>query len=40
MAEGEIYDTVIIEPTGIQKKDNRPEYFIEQLAENGGLGHA
>jgi D-methionine transport system ATP-binding protein len=40
MAEGEIYDTVLIEPTGIQKKDNRPEYFIEQLAENGGLGHA
>ncbi|WHX69709.1 methionine ABC transporter ATP-binding protein [Peribacillus frigoritolerans] len=40
MAEGEIYDTVIIEPTGIQKKDNRPEYFIEQLAENGGRGHA
>ncbi|MCY9002875.1 methionine ABC transporter ATP-binding protein [Peribacillus frigoritolerans] len=40
MAEGEIYDTVTIEPTGIQKKDNRPEYFIEQLAENGGLGHA
>ncbi|WHY13126.1 methionine ABC transporter ATP-binding protein [Peribacillus frigoritolerans] len=40
MADGEIYETVIIEPTWIQKKDNRPEYFIEQLAENGGRGHA
>lgn len=40
MAAGEIHDTVMIEPTGIEKSDNRPEYFIEQLAEKGGIGHA
>ncbi|GKU83980.1 methionine ABC transporter ATP-binding protein [Niallia sp. NCCP-28] len=40
MADGEIYDTVSIEPNGIQKIDNRPEYFIEQLVENGGRGYA
>ncbi len=40
MAAGEIYDTILIQPTGIQKRDNRPEYFIEQLAKNGGLDHA
>jgi D-methionine transport system ATP-binding protein len=40
MADGEIYDTVLIEPNGIQKIDNRPDYFIEQLVENGGLGYA
>jgi D-methionine transport system ATP-binding protein len=40
MADGEIYDTVSIEPNGIQEIDNRPEYFIEQLVESGGLGYA
>lgn len=40
MADGEIYDTVLIEPNGIQHIDNRPKYFIEQLIENGGLDHA
>ncbi|WP_285767257.1 ATP-binding cassette domain-containing protein [Peribacillus sp. SI8-4] len=40
MAAGEIHDTVTIEPTGIEKSDDRPEYFIEQLTGNGGIGHA
>ncbi|MCK1992178.1 ATP-binding cassette domain-containing protein [Peribacillus muralis] len=40
MAAGEIHDTILIQPTGIQKRNNRPEYFIEQLAKNGGLDHA
>ncbi|KAB2330375.1 methionine ABC transporter ATP-binding protein [Bacillus mesophilum] len=35
MSEGEIYDTVTIEPLGIQAIDNRPEYFVQQLKRDG-----
>ncbi|WP_080843714.1 methionine ABC transporter ATP-binding protein [Cytobacillus gottheilii] len=35
MAEGEIYDTVTIEPLGIQAIDNHPEYFVQQLKRDG-----
>lgn len=35
MAAGEIYDTVTIEPLGIQSIDNSPEYFVQQLKRDG-----
>ncbi|MGD6941905.1 methionine ABC transporter ATP-binding protein [Cytobacillus gottheilii] len=35
MSEGEIYETVTIEPLGIQAIDNRPEYFVQQLKRDG-----
>ena len=35
MANGEIYDTVISEPKGIQEIDNSPAYFVEQLTKDG-----
>ncbi len=40
MADGEIYDTVLSEPKGIQKIDNSPAYFVEQLTKDGGEDHA
>jgi D-methionine transport system ATP-binding protein len=40
MADGEIYDTVLFEPNGIQNIDNSPKNFIDQLTEDGGMGHA
>ncbi|TQR20055.1 methionine ABC transporter ATP-binding protein [Psychrobacillus vulpis] len=40
MAAGEIYDTALIEPKGIQNLDNSPRYFIEQLTKDGDLDHA
>lgn len=36
MADGQIYDTVTAEPTGIEPIENSPEYFIEQLTKAGG----
>jgi D-methionine transport system ATP-binding protein len=40
MANGEIYDTVLSEPKGIQKIDNSPAYFVEQLTKDGGVEYA
>ena len=40
MANGEIYDTVLSEPKGIQKIDNSPKYFVEQLTKDGEMDHA
>ncbi|WP_338472519.1 ATP-binding cassette domain-containing protein [Niallia sp. XMNu-256] len=40
MADGEIYDTVSIDPKGITTKDPRPQYFIEQLTKAGEMDHA
>ena len=40
MAVGEIYETVVIEPSGIRQIDNSPKYFINQLTEAGDMSHA
>lgn len=40
MADGEVYDTVSIEPTGIGSAKNTPANFVEQLTKIGGTGHA
>ena len=40
MANGEIYDTVLSEPKGIQKIDHSPKYFIDQLTKDGERDHA
>lgn len=40
MAEGEIYETVLVEPNGIQNIDHSPQFFIEQLIEDGEKDHA
>ncbi len=34
MADGEIYDTVVTKPKGIQARDDSPNYFIEQLTKD------
>ncbi|WP_339252738.1 ATP-binding cassette domain-containing protein [Sporosarcina sp. FSL W8-0480] len=40
MADGEIYDTVSIEPKGIRVIDSNPQNFLEQLTKDGEIGHA
>ncbi|MFJ5771353.1 methionine ABC transporter ATP-binding protein [Psychrobacillus sp. NPDC093180] len=40
MADGEIYDTISIEPTRMLGTDNNPKYFVEQLTKDGGMEHA
>ncbi|WP_078381911.1 methionine ABC transporter ATP-binding protein [Sutcliffiella halmapala] len=40
MADGEIYETVSIEPKGIQHLDNNPKWFVEQLTKDGETDHA
>ncbi|WP_313891325.1 ATP-binding cassette domain-containing protein [Psychrobacillus sp.] len=40
MADGEIYDTILIEPKRIQNIDNSPKYFVEQLTKDGVLDDA
>ncbi len=40
MADGEIYDTLSIEPKQMLSTDNSPKYFVEQLTKDGGLDHA
>ena len=40
MADGEIYDTVSIEPIGIHHINNSPSYFVEQLTKAGEMEHA
>lgn len=39
MADGEIYDTVVCRPKGVRTKDDRPQYFIEQLALDREVDH-
>lgn len=36
MAEGEIYDTLAIEPQGVQHLEKSPQSFVEQLKGEGG----
>ena len=40
LANGEIYDTVLFEPSRIQKIDNHPRYFVEQLTAGGEIKDA
>jgi len=40
MADGEIYDTVLTNPIGIQHIDKSPSYFVEQLAKVGEMDDA
>lgn len=40
MADGEIFDTVSIEPSGIQNISNSPTWFTEQLIKDGEKSHA
>ncbi|WP_433959570.1 methionine ABC transporter ATP-binding protein [Cytobacillus horneckiae] len=39
LADGEVYETVLIEPNGIKAVDNGPNYFVEQL-KDGERDHA
>ncbi|MBN6884867.1 D-methionine transport system ATP-binding protein [Cytobacillus horneckiae] len=39
LADGEVYETVLIEPNGIKAVDNSPNYFVEQL-KDGERDHA
>lgn len=40
MANGEVYDTITIEPKGVATKDSNPKWFVEQLSKDGGNSHA
>lgn len=40
MADGEIYDTVVVEPKGIHQIENTAESFVKQLTEGGEVDHA
>ncbi|GAA0464025.1 methionine ABC transporter ATP-binding protein [Alkalibacillus silvisoli] len=40
MADGEVYETVEIEPSGIQKIDHSPKGFVERLRQGGDRNHA
>jgi len=40
MADGEIYDTLAIQPKGIQTIDHSPQSFVEQLIKGGETDHA
>ncbi|MED3551738.1 methionine ABC transporter ATP-binding protein [Cytobacillus praedii] len=40
MADGEIYDTIPIEPEGIKQLSNQPNWFTEQLTKDGEKNHA
>src|SRR5690606_3326891 len=37
--EGQVYDTVSIEPQGVGMKDNSRGFFVEQLTKDGEPGH-
>lgn len=39
MADGEVYDTVSIEPKRIKGVNNSPDYFVEQLTKGGETDH-
>lgn len=40
MNDGQVYDTISIEPKGIGIMDNSPSFFVEQLTRDGEMGHA
>lgn len=40
MANGEIHETISIEPVGIKQLSNQPSWFVEQLMKDGEKGHA
>ena len=40
MADGEIYDTVVIQPKGIHNIDHSAESFVKQLTKDGASDHA
>ncbi|MCM3668889.1 ATP-binding cassette domain-containing protein [Mesobacillus maritimus] len=40
MSDGEIYDTVSCKPKGMQRKENHPQYFVEELTKDVELDHA
>ena len=40
MTDGEIFDTVSIDSTGIQNLNNRPDWFVEQLTKAGENSYA
>ena len=40
MADGEVYDTILTNPIGIQHINKSPSYFVEQLAKAGEMDDA
>lgn len=40
MNEGQVYETVSIEPNGVGMMNNSPSFFVEQLTKDGEVGHA
>ncbi|MCM3710682.1 methionine ABC transporter ATP-binding protein [Sporosarcina luteola] len=40
MSEGQVYDTVSIQPRGIGMMNNSPKFFVDQLTKDGDVGHA
>ncbi|MCM3638739.1 ATP-binding cassette domain-containing protein [Sporosarcina luteola] len=40
MNEGQVYDTVSMQPKGIGMMNNSPKFFVEQLTKDGDVGHA
>lgn len=40
MNEGQVFETVSIEPKGIGIIENSPSFFVEQLTKDGEMGHA
>ncbi|MCM3744611.1 ATP-binding cassette domain-containing protein [Sporosarcina luteola] len=40
MSEGQVYDTVSIQPKGIGMMNNSPKFFVDQLTKDGDVGHA
>ena len=40
IADGKIYDTVVIEPKGMQMIDHSPQNFVSQLTKDGEKDHA
>lgn len=40
MADGKVYETLSIEPTGIRVTDGHPETFVKQLTEDGERSNA
>ena len=40
LANGEIFDTVEIEPKGINNIDNSPKFFVDQLTKDGDIDYA
>jgi len=40
MENGKVFETVSTSPQGVQKIDDNPQYFVEQLVRNGAIDHA